>query len=166
MGNRTHEGKPWKGDTAMPHSLADLLIHVIFSTKDRRPNLDDDLRSKLFPYMAGIVRERGGKAHLINGTRDHVHMLVSVPTSLSAAELMRHVKGSSSRWVHQQSPGRREFGWQRGFAAFSVSRSRFQQACEYIAGQEEHHRRVSFKEELTAFLEKHEIEYDETYLWS
>ena len=101
----------------MPHSLADLLIHVIFSTKDRRPNLDEDLRSRLFPYMAGIVRERGGKTHFINGTTDHVHMLVSVPTPLSAAELMRHVKGSSSRWVHQQFPGRHEFGWQRGFAA-------------------------------------------------
>ncbi len=93
-------------------------------------------------------------------------MLVSVPTSLSAADLMRYVKGSSSRWIHQELPGRREFGWQCGFAAFSVSRSRFRHVYEYIARQEEHHRRVSFKEELTAFLKKHEIEYDETYLWS
>jgi len=115
--------------------------------------------------MAGIVKECGGKAHLINGTTDHVHMLVSVPTSLSAAELMRHVKGSLSRRVHQELPGRREFGWQRGFAAFSVSRSRFQQVYEYIAGQEEHHQKVSFKKELTAFFEKHEIEYSETYVW-
>jgi len=150
----------------MPHSLADLLIHVIFSTKDRRPILDNDQRPKLFPYMAGIVGERGGKAHIINGTKDHVHMLVSVPTSLSAADLMRHVKGSSSRWVHRELPGQREFGWQRGFAAFSVSRSRCQQVYEYIARQEEHHRKVSFKEELTAFLKKHGIEYDETYIWS
>ena len=148
----------------MPHSLAGLLVHVIFSTKDRRPNLNDDLRSRLFPCMAAIVRERGGTEHIIDGTTDHVHMLVSVPTSLSAADLMRYVKGSSSRWVHQELPGRRDFGWQRGFAAFSVSRSRFQQACEYIARQEEHHRRVSFQEELTAFLKMHEIEYDETHL--
>jgi len=138
----------------MPHSLADLLIHVIFSTKDRLPILDDDLRPKLFPYMAGIVRERAGKAHIINGTKDHVHLLVSVPTSLSAADLMRYVKGSSSRWIHQELPGRREFGWQRGFAAFSVSRSRYQQVYEYIARQEEHHRQISFKEKLTTFLKK------------
>ena len=150
----------------MPHSLADLLIHVIFSTKNRLPALDEDLRSRLFPYMAGIVKERGGNANIISGTKDHVHMLVSVPTSLPTAELMRHVKGSSSRWVHQELPGRRDFGWQRGFAAFSVSRSRYQQVYEYIARQEEHHRKVSFKEELTAFLKKHVIEYDETYLWS
>ena len=90
----------------MPHSLAGLLIHAIFSTKDRRPNLDDDLRSRLFPYMAGIVRERGGNAHIIDGTTDHVHMLVSVPMSLSAADLMRYVEGSSSRWVHQELPPR------------------------------------------------------------
>ncbi len=83
--------------------------------------------------MAGIVRERGGKAHIIDGTNDHVHMLVSVPTSLSAADLMRYDKGSPSRWIHQELPGRRDFGWQRGFAPFSVSRSRYQQIYEYIA---------------------------------
>jgi len=93
-------------------------------------------------------------------------MLISVPTGISVAEMMRFVKGSSSRWVHKEIPGTQGCGWQRGYSAFSVSRSMFEQVHRYIANQEEHHRKVSFKEELIAFLRKHEVEYDETYLWS
>ncbi len=150
----------------MPHSLADLVVHVIFSTKERRPIITDELKTKLFPYMAGIVNERGGTPHIFNGMPDHVHMLASVPTGLSVADLMRFVKGSSSRWVHQEFPAQRIFGWQRGYAAFSVSRSRFDDVHRYIANQEEHHRKVSFQEELIAFLKKHKVEYDERYVWS
>jgi putative transposase len=150
----------------MPHSLADLVVHVIFSTKERRPIITDELKTKLFPYMAGIVNERGGTPHIFNGMPDHVHMLASVPTGLSVADLMRFVKGSSSRWVHQEFPAKRTFGWQRGYAAFSVSRSRFDDVHRYIANQEEHHRKVSFQEELIAFLKKHKVEYDERYVWS
>ena len=150
----------------MPHSLADLLVHVIFSTKDRRPIITDVLKTKLFPYMAGIVKERGGTPHIVNGMKDHVHVLASLPTGLPVAEMMRFIKGSSSRWVHQEFHGMQAFGWQRGYAAFSVSRSRFQDVHRYIASQEEHHRKVSFKEELVAFLKKHQIEYDERYIWS
>ena len=150
----------------MPHSLADLVVHVIFSTKERRPIITDELKTKLFPYMAGIVNERGGTPHIFNGMPDHVHMLASVPTGLSVADLMRFVKGSSSRWVHQEFPAKSTFGWQRGYAAFSVSRSRFDDVHRYIANQEEHHRKVSFQEELIAFLKKHKVEYDERYVWS
>ena len=141
-------------------------MHVIFSTKERRPIITDELKTKLFPYMAGIVNERGGTPHIFNGMPDHVHMLASVPTGLSVADLMRFVKGSSSRWVHQEFPAKRTFGWQRGYAAFSVSRSRFDDVHRYIANQEEHHRKVSFQEELIAFLKKHKVEYDERYVWS
>jgi REP element-mobilizing transposase RayT len=150
----------------MPHSLADLLVHVIFSTKDRRPVISDDLKARLIPYMGAIVKERGGTPHIINGAKDHIHLLASVPTGLSVAELMRFVKGSSSRWVHKEVPTSRNFAWQRGYAAFSVSRSRFQDVHQYIARQEEHHRKISFQEELVAFLKKHEVEYDERYIWS
>ena len=142
----------------MPHSLADLLVHVIFSTKDRRPIITDELKMKLFPYMAGIVKERGGTSHIINGMKDHVHLLASIPTGLTVADLMRFVKGSSPRWVHQEFPTQKSFGWQRGYAAFTVSRSRFEDVHRYIATQEEYHRKVSFKEELVAFLKKHQID--------
>ena len=150
----------------MPHSLSDLLVHVIFSTKERRPTITDDLKARLFAYMSTIVKERGGIAHIINRTGDHVHMLTSIPTDTSVAEMMRFVKGSSSCWVHKEIPGTRGFGWQTGYSVFSVSRSMFEQVHRYIAGQEEHHRKVSFKEELITFLDKHEVEYDETHLWS
>ena len=150
----------------MPHSLSDILVHVIFSTKERRPTITDDVKVRLFPYMSEIVKEHGGVAHIVNGTADHVHMLISMPNTVSAAEMMRFVKGSSSRWVHKEIPGARGFGWQTGYSVFSVSRSMFKQVHRYIVRQEEHHRKVSFKEELIAFLTKHEVEYDETYLWS
>jgi REP element-mobilizing transposase RayT len=149
----------------MPHSLSDVLVHVIFSTKERRPMIADDLRARLFGYMGSIVKERKGIPHIINGTKDHVHMLVSIPTTMSVAEMMRFVKGSSSRWVHQEFGKKRGFAWQSGYSVFSVSRSMFQQVHRYIARQQEHHRKVSFKEELIVFLRKHEIEYDEKYLW-
>ena len=116
--------------------------------------------------MSAIVKERKGIPHIVNGTRDHVHMLVSIPTAISVAEMMRFVKGSSSRWVHQEFGTQRAFAWQSGYSVFSVSRSMFKQVHQYIARQEEHHRKVSFKEELVAFLKKHEIEYDERYIWS
>ncbi len=150
----------------MPHSLSDILLHVIFSTKERRATIGGEFKVRLFAYMSAIVKERGGVTHIINGTGDHVHLLISIPTDVSVAEMMRFVKGSSSRWVHKEIPGTRGFGWQTGYSVFSVSRSMFKQVHQYIARQEEHHRKVSFKEELIAFLRKHEIEYDEKYLWS
>ena len=116
--------------------------------------------------MSAIVKERGGVPHIINGTNDHVHMLLSIPTDMSMAEMMRFAKGNSSPWVHKEIPGTQGFGWQTGYSVFSVSRSMFGQAHRYIATQEEHHRKVSFKEELIAFLKKHEVDYDERYLWS
>ena len=149
----------------MAHSFASLLIHVIFSTKDRAPDLSPDIAVRLFPYMGGIVRERKGVSLIVNGPADHVHLLVSLPTNESVAELMRVVKANSSRWVHEQFPAQRRFAWQAGYAAFSVSGSRAADVKEYIAGQREHHRRVSFQEELLTFLQKHGIAYDERDLW-
>ena len=104
----------------MPHSLADLLVHVVFSTKGRAPLVGSEVKPKLYAYMVGIAKQHGCKVHIVNGTKDHVHMLLAAPTTACLA-LMRFVKGSSSRWVHQEFPAKRSFGWQRGFAAFSVS---------------------------------------------
>ena len=126
----------------------------------------DSGKPKLYAYMVGIAKQHGCKIHIVNGTKDHVHMLLAVRTTACLADLMRFVKGSSSRWVHQEFPANGSFGWQRGFAAFSVSRSRFRDVYHYIECQEEHHKKVSFKEELVALLKRHQIEYDERYVWS
>ena len=149
----------------MPHSFSSLLAHVIFSTKNRAPDLSPELASRLFPYMGGIVRERKGVPLIINGPADHVHLLVSLPATESIAELLRVVKTNSSRWVHEQFPAQRRFGWQAGYAAFTVSGSRAADVTEYIATQQEHHRRVSFQEEFLTFLRRHGLSSDGRDLW-
>ena len=149
----------------MGHTYTKLVNHIIFSTKERKPFLDAELKQRLFPYMAGIIRELGGKALIINGPSDHVHILASLPAKLAVAELMARLKANSSGWVHKTFPDRRSFGWQTGYSAFSVSQSQQQIVFQYIANQEEHHRKLSFKEELLAFLKKHGVPYDERYIW-
>ena len=149
----------------MPHSFSSLLIHAIFSTKDRLRFMDTDLRSKLFPYMGGILRELGATARLINGTEDHVHLLLNLPADLSVSECMRVLKANSFRWVHEMVPRRGAFGWQTGYAAFTVSASNEDAVFEYIRNQEEHHRRISFEEEFVALLRKHRVPFDEKFLW-
>lgn len=149
----------------MPHSFTSLLVHAIFSTKNRAPELSPEIAGRLFPYMGGIVSERKGAPLIINGPADHVHLLVSLPTKESVAELLRVVKTNSSRWMHEQFPARKGFGWQAGYAAFTVSGSRADDVREYIAKQQEHHGRVSFQEEYLTFLQKHGITYDARDLW-
>jgi REP element-mobilizing transposase RayT len=129
------------------------------------PYLESDLKERLFSYMGGIIRELGGKALKINGPADHVHVLASLPAKLAPAELIGKVKANSSGWVHKEFSKHGAFSWQTGYAAFTVSHSQRQTVLHYIENQEEHHRKLSFKEELVAFLEKHGVEYDEQYLW-
>src|SRR5262249_25616993 len=142
-----------------------LVFHVIFSTKNRLPFLDAELKSQLFAYMGGIVREMAGKALLINGMADHVHVLLSLASTLSIAEMFRVLKANSSRWVHEKWPARWEFAWQTGYGAFSVSQSNIAQVTQYIANQEEHHCTMTFQEEFLLFLNKHGLSYDERYIW-
>jgi REP element-mobilizing transposase RayT len=149
----------------MAHTFTHLLTHIIFSTKDRRPLLDTDLKSHLFPYLGGIVRAHNGKALIINGPADHVHILASIVAKYSLSDLMRELKADSTGWVHKNFPAKKSFAWQTGYGAFSVSHSNLVEVEKYIANQEEHHRQVSFQEEFVTFLKKHEIQYDERYLW-
>jgi REP element-mobilizing transposase RayT len=149
----------------MPHTFACLLAHVIFSTKDRAPDLSPELAPRLFPYMGGIVRECKGTALIINGPADHVHLLLSIPATVSIADMLRVLKANSSRWVHEQFPKRKRFGWQAGYGAFTVSGSRLDDVKSYIASQEAHHHRVSFQEEFLTLLKKHGLEYDMRDLW-
>ena len=148
----------------MGQTFSKLLFHIIFSTKERMPYLGP-LREDLFPYMGGIIRGIRGKAININGANDHVHILTFLPTNVSVAEAVRTIKANSSKWVHETRRERRAFGWQAGYSAFSVSESNLEHVSKYIDGQEEHHRKRSFQEELMALLKKHNLPYDERYVW-
>lgn len=149
----------------MARTYTNLLNHIVFSTKDRQPLLTPVLRERLFPYMGGIVKNLNGVALLISGVADHVHVLGSLPATIALSEFVSKLKSNSSKWVHETFPEYRLFAWQAGYAAFSVSASQKQTVLDYIAGQEEHHRKVSFKEEVLAFLKKHEVDYDEQYVF-
>ena len=149
----------------MAHTFTNLLVHVVFSTKDRVPTLDSELKKRLFPYIGGIIRELGGTALLINGPTDHIHILALLPAKVAVSDVLAKAKANSSGWVHREFPEKRTFAWQRGYSAFSVSHSQKKSVLDYIANQEEHHRKVSFKEELILFLKKNGIEYDERYIF-
>lgn len=148
----------------MGSTFSNLIAHIIFSTKERQPLISDELKPNLWAYMGGIVRELNGTALKINGTSDHVHMLIQIPPSLAISKAVQVIKANSSRWVHEKR-NLTQFGWQAGYGVFSVSRSNLPDVIRYIDNQEEHHRKRSFQEELIAFLKKHEIKYDERYIW-
>jgi putative transposase len=136
---------------------------VIFSTEGRLPLIKPKFRPDLFAYLGGIIREMRGTALIVNGTADHVHMLVRVRPAHSAAEIARVIKANSSGWVRAKwSP---HFAWQTGYGVFSVSESNVAAVTKYIATQEEHHKKHSFQEEFLVFLQKNNVAYDEKYLW-
>jgi REP element-mobilizing transposase RayT len=149
----------------MAHSYTNILIHYIFSTKNREKIIVSDLQERLWPYLGGIARENKMKALAIGGVEDHVHILLSLPATLSIAKAIQLIKGGSSVWVHDTFPEYKNFSWQEGYGAFSVSVSHANDTIAYINSQKEHHRIKSFQEEYIAFLKKHSIEYDERYIW-
>jgi REP element-mobilizing transposase RayT len=149
----------------MAHTYTNILIHALFSTKDRQPWLSPEIREEVFRYLGGTLNELRGQSLLVNGPPHHVHMLFVQPRTLSIATVMEKVKAKSSGWVKDRWPERRYFGWQVGYAAFSVSKSHTEQVKLYIANQEEHHRKVSFQEELLTFLEEQGVEYDPRYVF-
>jgi putative transposase len=145
------------------HTAGNVILHRIFSTKGRRAFITPELRADLFAYLGGIVREMLGIALIINGTADHVHMLIRIRPFQAAADVARVVKTNSSRWVHLQR--NKDFAWQTGYGIFSVSESNVPAVSRYIAGQEDHHKKHSFQEEYVTFLKKNKIAYDERYIW-
>ena len=140
-------------------------FHCVFSTKERRPFITPKLREKLWPYLGGIARQNKFKAIEIGGVEDHVHLLLSLPSTMAIAKALQLLKGGSSKWVHETFPEQRLFAWQEEYGAFSVSVSQLDKTIEYIKGQESHHNRMTFQEEFLTLLNKHHIEYDERYLW-
>ena len=124
--------------------------------------LKGPVRPRLFAYLGGVVRSLGGEPLIVNGVADHVHVLLTLPATVTLAETMRRIKAKSSRWMRQ---GTQDFAWQAGYAAFSVSQSNLAGVKEYIANQEEHHKRIAFKDEFLSLLKRNELEYEERFLW-
>ncbi len=149
----------------MPQSLASNLIHLIFSTKSRRPWLCARIRNRLFAYMAGILKEWGSPALMIGGAADHVHVLCLLSKNHALKAVVEALKKGSSKWMKLQGPQWRAFQWQAGYGAFSVSQSGVGELRRYIANQQEHHRTRSFQEEFRVFLHRHGIESEERYVW-
>ena len=149
---------------SMGHTLTNVLVHVVFATKNREKTLTAAIRERLHAYLAQVANNQGARAHLVNGGLEHVHLLLRLPAKCALSDLVRDLKSSSSGWLRRElSPN---FAWQRGFSAFSVSHSNFSAVYDYIRTQEDHHRRHTFEEELVSLLKRNELEYDEKYLWS
>ncbi len=149
----------------MAHTYTAAFVHLVFSTKDRRPALTPEIRSELYPYLMGIARELGLTAIRAGGWTDHVHLLLRLHTSSSIADVARDLKANSSRWILRRWPERAKFAWQDGYGAFTVSPGHVARVKRYIETQEEHHREVSFQEEFVTFLKRAGVPYDERYVW-
>lgn len=149
----------------MAHSFVSLVLHCVFSTKDRRPLITQDLSQRLYPYIGGIARDENMKLLAIGGVEDHLHLLLALPSTITVAKMLQLIKGKSSKWIHDTFPEHQTFGWQEGYGAFSIGGSQIEATKTYIANQREHHRERTFQQEFVAFLEKHGIAYDPRYLW-
>jgi REP element-mobilizing transposase RayT len=148
----------------MAHSFTKLLYHCTFSTKGRRQMLKARVADRVDAYIAGIARKHGAHLIRIGGVPDHRHLLLELKPTVNVADLMRLVKANSSKWLRETFPQMVGFAWQTGYAAFTVSVSARSRLVGYIDGQQEHHRRMSFEEELRALLDRHGIEYDPAHL--
>ena len=149
----------------MPQSLALLIVHVIFSTKDRTPYLRDSIRTDLHAYLASTARDQACECYRVGGVEDHVHLAVRLSRTITLASLVEELKSESSKWMKSQSPHTTTFAWQKGYAAFSVGPSDCDALLSYIDTQVEHHRKHSFQDELRALLKKYGVEHDERYMW-
>ncbi len=149
----------------MSQSLSNILIHLIWSTKDRHPWLEPGIREKTHAFLAGAVRQCDCEAYRVGGVADHVHLAVRLSRTLSVADLVKGIKTASSKWVKTQDAVHDDFAWQQGYGVFSVGMSQEEALLHYIDTQDEHHRTRTFQDEYRDFLQKYGIEYDERYVW-
>jgi REP element-mobilizing transposase RayT len=149
----------------MPQSLASILVHLIYSTKNREPWLLPEIDPELYAYQATVFQEMKSPALLINDTADHVHALFLLGRTVPLCDVVEEVKKQSSKWLKTKGPRLAGFAWQAGYGAFSLGESGVPAARRYIEGQKEHHRTRTFQEEFRTFLRKYKIDYDERYVW-
>jgi len=138
---------------------------MVFSTKHRKPFIEDQIRDRVYAYLGGALKDEKGHPILINGMADHVHILAALHQSSAVADVLRNIKANSSKWLHRDVPGYEHFAWQSGYGAFTVSASQKDVVLEYIRNQAEHHKTMTFQEEFIGLLKKHGIDYDERYIW-
>jgi len=149
----------------MSHTYVSSFFHVVFSTKERRPQISDELQPRLWAYIGGIARQNNFTAIAVGGTSDHVHILRSLPSTMPISKAVQLIKGGSSKWIHDTFSTLRKFSWQQGYGAFSISVSDIERTIKYIENQKRHHAKKDFREEFVQFLRKHNIPYDERFVF-
>ena len=149
----------------MSQSLVNNLVHLVYSTKHRQPLISQEFFDGLYAYQAGIFKQWESPAIILGGIEDHVHALFSLSKNHALTKFVEEVKKGRSKWMKTAGPQNKDFYWQNGYAAFSVSQSNASQVTEYIRNQREHHRTMTFQDELRALFDRHQIEYDERYIW-
>ena len=149
----------------MANTYTSLHYHVIFSTKNRERWIVPEIEQRVWEYIGGIARAHRMTALQVGGIEDHIHALVTAPPTIAPFQIAQFLKGDSSKWIHEEFSALRNFGWQDGYGAFTVSKSNIPAVLQYIQNQREHHRKKTFQEEYLEFLHANNIEYDERYLW-
>ena len=149
----------------MPQSLSSVLIHLVFSTKNREPWIRGPVEGKLHAYLGGILREINCPSLTVGGTADHVHILFVLARTMAISNVVEEVKTGSSKWIKTQNPAFQNFHWQAGYGAFSIGQSAVERLKQYIARQHEHHHGQSFQDEFRELLMRYEIPFDERYVW-
>jgi putative transposase len=149
----------------MSQSLVKNLVHLVYSTKQRKAWISAETRDGLYAYQAGILSRWNSPAMVIGGVEDHVHLLFSLSKNNALVKIVEEVTKGSSKWMKADGPRNKDFHWQSGYAAFSVSESNVAEVRRYIETQDEHHRRMTFQDELRALFERHAVSFDERYVW-
>ena len=150
----------------MAQSFSSILIHLVFSTRNREPFISSEIEPELHAYLATVFQACESPSLLVGGARDHIHALFVLSRTWALADVVEEVKTSSSKWIKTKGQEFNQFHWQAGYGAFSIGQSQAQQVKNYIANQREHHRRRDFQDELRSLLRKYEVEYDERYVWN
>ncbi|WP_428307804.1 IS200/IS605 family transposase [Lacipirellula sp.] len=149
----------------MAQSISNILLHIVFSTKNREPFIDESIERDLFKYIATVARTLHCPTHGIGAADDHIHIACSLARTASVSNLIQGIKQDSSHWMKQQGAAYIDFAWQNGYGAFSIGQSQLADLQRYIAGQRDHHRREPFQDEFRCLLKRYEIDFDERYLW-
>jgi putative transposase len=150
----------------MAQSYTNLIYHIVFSTKNREPIIVEPMKSRLYEYIGGTIRKLGGISLAINGMSDHIHVLTKLRADKSVSNVLRDLKANSSGWMHDVFPELKDFSWQNGYGAFTVSVSQVDKVKMYIANQEKHHQKIgTFRDEFIKLLVANEVEFEEKYLW-
>ncbi|HLO97051.1 MAG TPA: transposase [Fimbriimonas sp.] len=149
----------------MPQSLSQVVLHATFSTRDRTPWLDEELRPSVFAYLASVLHSQRHVPILIGGHEDHVHLLFGLSRTVSIADTIKHTKVASSLWMKSEFAHRKDFAWQNGYGVFAVAYPTIDSVKEYISNQDDHHRKLSFQDEFRRFMHENGISFDERYVW-